>query len=113
MHNLTVRVMLSKACLDGSKHSVSVSDLCLLLWNVGRWQSDAISIAVEHDTSMLTRGTLVRLDPLARPHRCPHAFQESKTASSCVATVVTAHDRLDRLGRLVCMVEWDRADVVV
>ena len=62
---------------------------------------------------MLTGRALIWLDPLARPHRCPHALQESKTASSCVAAVVTTHNRPNCLGRFIGVVEGDGADVVV
>lgn len=62
---------------------------------------------------MLPRGTLDWLDPLAGPHGRPHTLQESKTSSFCVTTVVASHNRLDRLGRLVCVVEWNRADIVM
>jgi hypothetical protein len=62
---------------------------------------------------VLSRSTLDWLDPLAGPHGRPHTLQESKTSSSSVATVVASHNRLDRLGRLVCVVEWNRADIVV
>jgi hypothetical protein len=62
---------------------------------------------------VLPRGTLEWLDPLAGLHGRPHTLQESKTSSSSVATVVASHNRLDRLGRLVCVVEWNCADIVV
>jgi hypothetical protein len=62
---------------------------------------------------VLPRGTFDWLNPLAGPHGCPHTLQESKTSSSSVATVVATHNRLDRLGCLVCVVEWNRADIVM
>src|SRR4051794_35796588 len=95
----------------GNEHSVFPSKHSLVVWQLRRWQSNAISVAIEQDTCVLPRGALDWLDPLASPHGRPHTLQESKTSSSGIATVVASHNRLDRLGGLVCMVEWDRADI--
>ena len=96
-----------------NKQRASAPDFRCLSRDLCRRQSDAVSVAIEKDTGSLTRGALVRLNPLARPHRCPHTFHESKTASCCVAAIVTAHDRFDGFSGLVGVVEGDGADVVM
>jgi len=112
-HNLDSHSEVIKACLACNKDGISVSQSRLIFQDLSRWQSDTISVSVEHDTCSLASGAFNRLNPLTCPHRCPQALQESKTASSSIAAVVTAHDRLDRFGRLICVVEWDSANVVV
>src|SRR2546423_3213886 len=104
--NLTARSV-------GGKHSVSASNLRFLFSYLCRWQSDAVLVAVEHDASKLTGRVLVRLNPLACSHRCPHTLQKSKTSSSCITAVVAAHYRLDCFGCLIRMAERDTADIVV
>lgn len=70
-------------------------------------------IPEEQDTPTFTLGTLSWLNPLAHPGACPHGLQETDTATFDIAFIVFAHDLLDCLGCLVCVVEGDGADIVV
>lgn len=42
-----------------------------------------------------------------------HALEEAQGATLDVGAVVTSHDGLNGLSGLICVVKWNRADVVV
>jgi hypothetical protein len=81
--------------------------------NLCWWNPYTVAISEEQHTSFFTLGPLVRLHPLADTHACPHALQEAETAIYGIAPIVLSHDRLDRLGGLIGVVEWNRANIVV
>lgn len=58
-------------------------------------------------------GLCARLDPLAHTCALVHGLDETNRSVNGIGTVVAAHDRLDGLGGLVCIVERNGANVVV
>lgn len=94
------------ASVPSSDPSSSKGDPC-------RWESNTIAVPEEQDPSFFTFGTLIRLDPLADTHACPHTLQEAETATSGIAAVMLSHDGLDRFSCLIGVVKGNRADIVV
>ena len=78
-----------------------------------RRQPDAVVVPVEENTATLVARRFERLHPLAHSRVGPEAAQEAQRAIARVGLVVLTHDRLDRLGRLVGVVEGDGRDVMV
>lgn len=83
------------------------------LGHLGRRNTDAVGVTVEHNTLALTSRTLSRLNPLADTGRGPHGLEETSPAGVSLRAVVVSHDVLDGFAGLVGVVEGDIADVVV
>lgn len=78
-----------------------------------RGGTEAVPVAEEEDALALSLSALAGLDPVAHASRVPKSAQEADRATLSVRSVVLAHNRLDRLGRLVGVVEGNGGDIVV
>lgn len=81
--------------------------------HLGRRNTDAVGVTVEHNSLALTSGTLSGLNPLADTGSGPHGLEETSPAGVSIGAVVVAHDAPDGIAGLVGVVEGDVADVVV
>lgn len=81
--------------------------------HLGRRNTDAVGVTVEHNTLALASGTLSGLNPVADTGSGPHGLEETSPAGVSLGAVVVAHDALDGIAGLVGVVEGDVADVVV
>lgn len=96
--------------LDKSHHR---SLLLAWSWELCGSDTQTVPVAEEEDLRGLAGGVGVWLDPLAPSLAVPHGTQETKWAVLGIRTVVTSHDWLDGLSRLIGVVEWNGRDVVV
>ena len=79
-----------------------------------RWLlAQTVAVSEKHDTSVLTLGSNVWLDPLAPSSGLPHSLKEAPWSPLNIRSVVLSHNRLNSFRSFVGVVEWDGGDVVV
>lgn len=90
--------------------------LQLLLAGSGQFggrNTQTVPVAEEENLGVLSLSAGVWLDPLAPARAGPNSTQEAERSIAGVGSVVLSHDWLDRLSRIVCVVERNGGDVVV
>lgn len=85
----------------------------LLLFQVHRWQTNAVSVAPEEYVRIFAFGALYRLYPLADPGNRPQRAQKSSRAICFIRSIILAQDWFDGLGSFSGIVEGDPADEMV
>lgn len=76
-------------------------------------RTNAVAVSEEQNTSILSCGSLIGLNPVATAETAVHALDESNWTILDIRSIVFAHDLLDGLGGFIGIVEWNGADIVV
>jgi len=105
---LSVRVV----CTNYHSH-LGIANDGLHLFQLEGLSSQGVTVSEKQNAFSFSHSTFRWLNPLAPAGARPQTPQEADRPILDVRAIMTTHDWLDGFRGLVCVVEWDGADVVV